>query len=790
MEGYVTSRDLVPLPNLLGVGLGQLDAYLYIGVSVTLLGATTAITGLTTTTNYIKGVMDNNTADVWNISAGGAFMMNNLKTINISSGNFSFLTSINAEMTSLTSASIFGNSLTYTNGVISNGTISNLVCSLISTTNLQYTNTTSTNINNTNLTSTNINNVNLTTSNLISTSSSITNIYNTNLTSTNINNTNLTSTNINNTNISASNLVSTSSSITNIYNTNLTTATLNFLYGYSHTNDVNTYKFLYNKPGGGGVINYFNIITNGNFSMTNINDITASFGTFTNNTIINSTISNLVCSLISSTNTQITNLTSASIYNTNLYSGHIYSNYCAVSGSSSVNNNSTNSTQMNIYNTNLTTSNILCSQNIICNGTGPAVYLNDSNKGMWYSGGQNSGAQYFASTFPTDGIAVFGWSDGTLGTRNGGNKNVLTWNNSGNVGIGKTNQSYPLDVNGNINSTGLISTNNTLTNIVSTLISSTNAQFTNLSSTNIYFTNSTLSNLVYTNSTITNLVSTKITATNINVSSNVGIGTNPLYALDVYDSVSIVSHIKSSGTDTISKTENKDGNSLYLGCGSSASVYPNMVYMDTNGISKFCFSSNITNIGMNTTSPNFLLDINGTANTTNLIGTNSTISNMFSSGITTGQINMTGNMKSANTMFFYPNASSTSYLILDTTELRCSLDNQMICGSTSQRWVSVAAVNGTIQTSDISLKNYTELSYGLKDVLKIKTIKYSWKNSKDTHEYYGLDADNLRTIFKELVYDEDPKLPLQLNYSEIIPVLVNSIKELNTRIEVLETSHH
>ena len=44
------------------------------------------------------------------------------------------------------------------------------------------------------------------------------------------------------------------------------------------------------------------------------------------------------------------------------------------------------------------------------------------------------------------------------------------------------------------------------------------------------------------------------------------------------------------------------------------------------------------------------------------------------------------------------------------------------------------------------------------------------------HKYFGVKADQVATLFPDLVYDE--QTPYQLNYSELIPVLINAIREL------------
>jgi hypothetical protein len=106
------------------------------------------------------------------------------------------------------------------------------------------------------------------------------------------------------------------------------------------------------------------------------------------------------------------------------------------------------------------------------------------------------------------------------------------------------------------------------------------------------------------------------------------------------------------------------------------------------------------------------------------------------------------------------------------------------CGISGNRWSALWTANGTIQTSDSSLKNYEALSYGLSDIVKVDTIIYSWKSQENLADdnpekhwkYYGIKADQVAEIFPELVYNE--QTPFQINYAEIIPILINSIKDL------------
>jgi hypothetical protein len=73
----------------------------------------------------------------------------------------------------------------------------------------------------------------------------------------------------------------------------------------------------------------------------------------------------------------------------------------------------------------------------------------------------------------------------------------------------------------------------------------------------------------------------------------------------------------------------------------------------------------------------------------------------------------------------------------------------------------------------------------MNEILQMRTIKYKWKSQADlpeddpakNFEYYGFCADELAPLFPELVYNEDTSVPVQMNYSELLPVVVNALKE-------------
>ncbi len=130
-------------------------------------------------------------------------------------------------------------------------------------------------------------------------------------------------------------------------------------------------------------------------------------------------------------------------------------------------------------------------------------------------------------------------------------------------------------------------------------------------------------------------------------------------------------------------------------------------------------------------------------------------------------------------------------------------------GSSSKRWGAVYSNNGVIQTSDIRFKkDIKPLKYGLKEVLRLNTISYKWKNNQigkteipnEQQEIkLGFSAQELLDVIPEVVQthswvpsDENGNFKrinndkLGVNYSELIPVLVNAIQEQQKQIEELK----
>ncbi|WP_207532513.1 tail fiber domain-containing protein [Desertivirga arenae] len=87
--------------------------------------------------------------------------------------------------------------------------------------------------------------------------------------------------------------------------------------------------------------------------------------------------------------------------------------------------------------------------------------------------------------------------------------------------------------------------------------------------------------------------------------------------------------------------------------------------------------------------------------------------------------------------------------------------------------------------SDLRLKtNIAELNYGLKDILALKPVSYNWiDQSRGKEKQLGLIAQDTRNVIPEIVNGDEAKEKLSVNYTELIPVLINAIKEQQSAFE-------
>lgn len=125
-------------------------------------------------------------------------------------------------------------------------------------------------------------------------------------------------------------------------------------------------------------------------------------------------------------------------------------------------------------------------------------------------------------------------------------------------------------------------------------------------------------------------------------------------------------------------------------------------------------------------------------------------------------------------------------------------DNSSSLGSSTLRWSEIFATNGTINTSDAREKeNIKPLTYGTKALMQLQPVSYQWKTEKygntivseedKLHKIGFIAQDLLKTIpevvqtyeWKEVngVYKKVPMTRLGVSYTEILPVVIQTIQE-------------
>ncbi len=218
------------------------------------------------------------------------------------------------------------------------------------------------------------------------------------------------------------------------------------------------------------------------------------------------------------------------------------------------------------------------------------------------------------------------------------------------------------------------------------------------------------------------------------------------------------------------------------------------------------------NIGIGTTTPTQPLDVNGNISVANAVYIDAANTNagtktpglIFggpSSGETISSKRTTGGNQYG--MDFYTSSTSRMSILaggnvgIGTTTpafklavagiVAPSTDNAYTLGASGNRWTVLYATNGTINTSDRRLKtNIKPLNYGLKEVLALQPVSYNWKDTAHPENKIGLIAQDVRKLIPEVVIGDEAKEKLGMNYAEIVPVLINAIKEQQKQIDQLK----
>jgi len=229
------------------------------------------------------------------------------------------------------------------------------------------------------------------------------------------------------------------------------------------------------------------------------------------------------------------------------------------------------------------------------------------------------------------------------------------------------------------------------------------------------------------------------------------------------------------------------------------------------------------NIGIGTSAPTYLLDVQGTGNS---------IGRFQSSGNTLGYLDIsnsnTGNSAGSITRLITNNVANTGTISVDLVKYRtggfiiannetdASAFTAFNQGGTERLRINSAGnvgigtaspsykldVNGTIRgfgitdSSDIRLKKDIEpLDLSLEKILKVDGVSYHWKDQSMPKKQIGFIAQQLENIYPELIETDNHGMK-SVNYSHLVAPIVEAIKSLylkmshqDRRIASLEEAH-
>lgn len=98
--------------------------------------------------------------------------------------------------------------------------------------------------------------------------------------------------------------------------------------------------------------------------------------------------------------------------------------------------------------------------------------------------------------------------------------------------------------------------------------------------------------------------------------------------------------------------------------------------------------------------------------------------------------------------------------------------------------------NNVQLTSDVRYKsNIQDLSGSLSNVMKMRGVSYNWLDPKKSQrKQIGVIAQEVEEVYPEFVHTNEEGMK-SVNYSQMVAVLIEAIKELNTKITTLETEN-
>lgn len=88
----------------------------------------------------------------------------------------------------------------------------------------------------------------------------------------------------------------------------------------------------------------------------------------------------------------------------------------------------------------------------------------------------------------------------------------------------------------------------------------------------------------------------------------------------------------------------------------------------------------------------------------------------------------------------------------------------------------------TVTSSEKEKENIKDINNDVNDILKLNPKEYNYNNDSKLH--FGLIAEDVENVYPNLV--SNTEVGKSLNYLEIVPLLINKIKDLQNQIDELK----
>jgi len=145
-------------------------------------------------------------------------------------------------------------------------------------------------------------------------------------------------------------------------------------------------------------------------------------------------------------------------------------------------------------------------------------------------------------------------------------------------------------------------------------------------------------------------------------------------------------------------------------------------------------------------------------------------------------------------IFFTNNGAMSTVSANGTKRMTIKGTGEVIIGSGNAIGSNLLTVGGDISASafnvnsDRRLKtNIHKMNYGLKEIMNLEPVSWNWKDeSLNRNTQLGLIAQDARKTIPEIVSGNEETTTLAVNYTELVPVLINAIKEQQKEIDELK----